>query len=175
MRAFDKRATGILLAASLGACASRSAVIHGATEGGALRRAGASVCVLVDPATGSAVLNRDVAATLLALLEQKGYRGAESQDADYYVFFGFGTDLLYEQSPQSVGLKHRFYNHRVTIRLVDAPLMRSEGRLRVVWAGEIVADTAARDPDQVEELLTLLVTALCRRVGEDVDERVRLR
>jgi len=174
----------LLLLGSL-ACAvsTRAIIVRGFLDGAYKSRLvpGVKVHIVVNPDAKAPTLDAELKDRATEYLQNSGYEIVPSAEAEYFIFFGFGTapvdsaaktddlaPLMMKDLPEDEHGYSMRYIHFFSATAIDAREYRDNRNLSYVWYGESrLRDVNIKNPPQPEELVNLLMLAVLDTIGQE--------
>ena len=142
----------------------------------------AAICVAVIPDGKEWEINGEITRDIETLLLHKGYKIADSSNAEYFLFFEFDREAMmtrarFELSGGMASGLHSIkkegpFDLTLTLRLVEAKSYHETGLDEFVWAGAAVL---AEAPTESTKLVHLLLVAAVDPFPEDTGKPIKKR
>ena len=136
------------------------------------------ICVIENEQAVNPLLEKEVKTKITALLEGRGYSSASIDDADYFMFFGYGIGgprevtinipkvrygfaKIGKYSLHSVGVRQgtarrQLHDRWLILNVIDGRKYRETGKTETVWVGE--SNSAGTSSDMRMVINYMLVT-----------------
>lgn len=138
---------------------------------------GARICVAIDPEAGEMADSEEFSAKLESLLSRQGYQPSNSTEAEYFLFFEYGSKpLMTRAGIRPLGgirsgiktyEKEGPFDLTLSLRLVEASAYHESGLEKFIWAGGAILSSA---PTESSKFADLLLVATMKYFPIDTDE-----